>query len=117
MPPATQTPATAQSAARAREHRPPPRGEWDWTARAAHGGCMRGRGGGWGNVRGMWGELKGDSLWIAQNDHWIWRGLADQEVEGIATIMPNDWSWAMARPRSLLQELKDHPVYQDVQAF
>ena len=53
----------------------------------------------------------------AQNDHWIWRGLADQEVEGIATIMPNDWSWAMARPRSLLQELKDHPVYQDVQAF
>ena len=46
------------------------------------------------------------AMTYAQNDHWIWRGLADQQVDGIATIMPSDWSWSMDRPRALLEELK-----------
>lgn len=43
------------------------------------------------------------------DDHWMWHGFADQEVNGIESIMPKDWMWAMVWPRRMLQELKDRP--------
>jgi hypothetical protein len=47
------------------------------------------------------------------NDHWVWHGLADQEVGGIASILPNEWQWAMEWPRQMLQELKEKPYGQE----
>lgn len=46
------------------------------------------------------------AMCYSQNDHWIFFGLADQEVQGIATIMPEKWSWAMQKPQALLEDLK-----------
>jgi hypothetical protein len=51
------------------------------------------------------------------NDHWVWHGLADQQLSGIESIMPNDWQWAVEWPKKMLQELKNKPYGQDFEVF
>ncbi|KIW04320.1 uncharacterized protein PV09_04612 [Verruconis gallopava] len=47
------------------------------------------------------------SLCYALNGHWVWQGVAEQQLEGIANLLPQDWQWAMAWPRAVLQKLKE----------
>jgi hypothetical protein len=53
----------------------------------------------------------------SMNDHWLWYGLPDQEVDGIESLMPNEWMWAMDWPRRVLQELKTTPYGKEFEVF
>lgn len=36
------------------------------------------------------------------DDHWLFRGFAKREVEGIAGLLPHSWRWAMEWPENVL---------------
>ncbi len=40
----------------------------------------------------------------AVDDHWWTKGTADREVNGIRTILPAEWRWAMEWPLSMLRQ-------------
>jgi hypothetical protein len=37
------------------------------------------------------------------DDHWLFRGFAKREVQGIAGLLPHSWQWAMEWPENVLQ--------------
>jgi len=37
------------------------------------------------------------------DDHWLFRGFAMREVEGITGLLPHSWRWAMEWPENILQ--------------
>lgn len=40
----------------------------------------------------------------AADEHWWLRGLADHEVNGIRSVMPAEWQWAMEWPLSIVRQ-------------
>lgn len=40
----------------------------------------------------------------ALDQHWIWHGFADREVQGLQTLLPDEWQWAMEWPLTLLEK-------------
>lgn len=40
------------------------------------------------------------------DDHWLWHGFATNQVFGITSMLPEEWQWAMAKPREILQQLQ-----------
>ena len=37
------------------------------------------------------------------DDHWLFRGFAKREVEGIGGLLPHSWRWAMEWPKNVLE--------------
>ncbi|RDI82453.1 hypothetical protein Vi05172_g7523 [Venturia inaequalis] len=40
------------------------------------------------------------------NDHWIFHGLAEQKVEDLGALLPEEWHWAMGWPNTLIASMK-----------
>lgn len=53
------------------------------------------------------------AMTYALDDHWLWHGLAEQELVGIAGLLPDEWQWAMIWPRTMIEELKLRPAMED----
>ena len=45
----------------------------------------------------------------AVDDHWMFAGLADREVSGIRSLLPENWQWAMRWPTDMLGEHSNGP--------
>lgn len=40
------------------------------------------------------------------NDHWVFHGFAEREVEGLGALLPGEWRWAMEWPNALIASMK-----------
>jgi hypothetical protein len=41
------------------------------------------------------------------NDHWIFDGFAEREVEGLGSLLPLEWHWAMEWPIAMIASMKE----------
>jgi hypothetical protein len=39
---------------------------------------------------------------IVVDDHWVFRGMAEREVYGLKSLLPQTWQWAMEWPQAML---------------
>ncbi|KAF2672315.1 hypothetical protein BT63DRAFT_452819 [Microthyrium microscopicum] len=37
------------------------------------------------------------------DDHWVFQGLAEREVSGLSTLLPQEWQWAIIWPQAMIQ--------------
>lgn len=43
------------------------------------------------------------ALYKAVDDHWLFHGISTREVDGLWSLIPSDWQWAMQWAQALLQ--------------
>jgi hypothetical protein len=55
------------------------------------------------------------AMTIVVDDHWIFRGMAEREVYGLRSLLPQTWEWALEWPQAMLDWGK-HPSPNEVLA-
>jgi hypothetical protein len=53
------------------------------------------------------------SAMLIFEDHWMFSGMAVREIKGIELTLPEEWKWAMERPRRIMEEGRYRSLFAD----